>query len=139
MRPADYLSSYAEHFPAVEVDSTFYACPSVQTVQNWAARTPEGFTFAVKIPQAISHERVLVGCDAELADFLRTMDVLGPKLGPIVFQFPFFNKSAFRDRHEFLDRLVPFLAKLPNSYKFAIETRNRNWLAHGMSSCPEAP
>jgi len=66
MRPADYLSFYAEHFPAVEVDSTFYACPSVQTVRNWAARTPEGFTFAVKIPQAISHEKVLVGCDAEL-------------------------------------------------------------------------
>ena len=128
MRPADYLSFYAEHFPAVEVDSTFYACPSVQTVQNWAARTPEGFTFAVKIPQAISHERVLVGCDAELADFLRTMDALGPKLGPIVFQFPFFNKSAFRDRHEFLDRLLPFLVKLPNSYRFAIEIRNRNWL-----------
>jgi hypothetical protein len=40
------------------------------------------------------------------------MDVLGTKLGPIVFQFPFFNKSAFQDRHEFLDRLVPFLAKL---------------------------
>jgi uncharacterized protein YecE (DUF72 family) len=128
MRAADYLSFYAEHFPAVEVDSTFYACPSVQTVSNWAARTPEGFTFAVKIPQRISHEKVLVGCDAELAEFLRTMDVLGAKLGPIVLQFPFFNKSAFQDRHEFLDRLVPFLPKLTNSYKFAIEIRNRNWL-----------
>jgi len=51
MRPADYLSFYAEHFPTVEVDSTFYACPSVQTVRNCVARTPEGFTFAVKISQ----------------------------------------------------------------------------------------
>jgi hypothetical protein len=41
------------------------------------------------------------------------MDILGPKLGPIVFQFPFFNLGIFRDRHEFLDRLVPFLTKLP--------------------------
>jgi len=128
MRPADYLSFYADHFQAVEIDSTFYACPSVQTVSNWAARTPEGFTFAVKVPQAITHEKALAGCDAELTEFLKTMDVLGTKLGPIVFQFPFFNKSAFQDRHEFLDRLVPFLAKLPNSYKFAIEIRNRNWL-----------
>jgi uncharacterized protein YecE (DUF72 family) len=110
------------------VDSTFYACPSVQTVNNWAARTPEGFTFAVKIPQSISHEKVLVGCDAELAEFLKTMDVLGAKLGPVVLQFPFFNKSAFQDRHEFLDRLVPFLTKLPAGYKFALEIRNRNWL-----------
>jgi uncharacterized protein YecE (DUF72 family) len=46
----------------------------------------------------------------------------------IVFQLPFFNRAAFQDRHEFLDRLVPFLARLPNSYKFAIEIRNRNWL-----------
>jgi uncharacterized protein YecE (DUF72 family) len=56
------------------------------------------------------------------------MDVLGTKLGPIVLQFPFFNKSAFQDRHEFLDRLVPFLGKLPNSYKFGVEIRNRGWL-----------
>ena len=128
MRPADYLSFYAEHFPAVEVDSTFYACPSIQTVSNWAARTPEGFTFAVKVPQSITHEKALAGCEAELTEFLKAMDILGTKLGPIVFQFPFFNKSAFQDRHEFLDRLVPFLAKLPNSYKFAIEIRNRNCL-----------
>src|SRR6516162_4849644 len=128
MRPADYLSFYSEHFPAVEVDSTFYACPSLQTVRNWAARTPEGFTFAVKVPQAITHEKVLTGCDAELTEFLKTMDLLGAKLGPVVFQFPFFGRSAFEDRHEFLDRLVPFLGKLPNSYKFAIEVRNQNWL-----------
>jgi uncharacterized protein YecE (DUF72 family) len=128
MRPAEYLTFYAQHFPAVEVDSTFYACPSVQTVNNWAARTPEGFTFAVKVPQSVTHEKALAGCDAEITEFLKTMDILGTKLGPIVFQFPFFNKSAFQDRHEFLDRLVPFLAKLPNSYKFAIEIRNRNWL-----------
>ena len=128
MRPTDYLSFYAEHFPAVEVDSTFYACPSVQTVSNWAARTPEDFSFAVKVPQSVTHEKALAECDAELTEFLKTMDVLGNKLGPIVFQFPFFNKSAFADRHEFLDRLVPFLTKLPAGYKFAIEIRNRNWL-----------
>jgi uncharacterized protein YecE (DUF72 family) len=128
MRPAEYLTFYAERFPAVEVDSTFYACPSVQTVRNWAGRTPDGFTFAVKVPQSITHEKGLAGCDSEPIEFLKTMDILGTKLGPIVFQFPFFNRSAFQDRREFLDRLVPFLAKLPNSYKFAIEIRNRNWL-----------
>jgi len=98
MRPADYLTFYAQHFAAVEVDSTFYACPSVQTVSNWAARTPEGFTFAVKIPQSITHEKALAGCDGELTEFLKTIDILGTKLGPIVFQFPFFNKLAFQDR-----------------------------------------
>jgi uncharacterized protein YecE (DUF72 family) len=56
------------------------------------------------------------------------MDILGPKLGPIVFQFPFFNRGVFKDRHEFLDKLVPFLTKLPDARKFAIEIRNRAWL-----------
>jgi uncharacterized protein YecE (DUF72 family) len=56
------------------------------------------------------------------------MDILGPKLGPIVFQFPFFSRGVFKDRHEFLDRLVPFLTTLPGGRKFAIEIRNREWL-----------
>jgi uncharacterized protein YecE (DUF72 family) len=70
MRPAEYLSFYAEHFQTVEVDSTFYACPSVQTVRNWAARTPEGFTFAVKGPQAVTNEKALAGCPRAPGSFL---------------------------------------------------------------------
>jgi uncharacterized protein YecE (DUF72 family) len=53
---------------------------------------------------------------------------LGPKLGPIVFQFPFFSRSTFPDRHAFTDRLIPFLRKLLAGRKFAIEIRNRDWL-----------
>jgi uncharacterized protein YecE (DUF72 family) len=128
MRSQDYLGFYAQRFPTVEVDSTFYACPSTRTVANWNARTPDEFVFSVKVPQTITHERVLVDCDGPLHEFLTTMDLLGKKLGPMVFQFPFFNRSVFRDRHEFLDRLVPFLKKLPQGYKFAIEIRNRPWL-----------
>ena len=44
MRSADYVAFYAEHFHTVEVDSTFYGCPTPRTVANSAARTPEGFT-----------------------------------------------------------------------------------------------
>jgi uncharacterized protein YecE (DUF72 family) len=128
MRSADYLAFYAEHFHTVEVDATFYACPSARTVNNWGARTPEGFIFSVKVPQTITHEKVLADCDADLWEFLDTMSILGPKLGPIVFQFPFLNRSIFHDRHEFLDRLVPFLTKLPEGHRFAIEMRNRDWL-----------
>ncbi len=128
MRSADYLAFCAEHFHTVEVDSTFYGCPSPRTVNNWAARTPEGFIFSVKVLQVITHEKVLADCDAGLKEFHDRMSILGPKLGPIVFQFPFFNRSIFRDRHEFLDRLVPFVTKLPDSRRFAIEMRNRGWL-----------
>ena len=128
MRSIDYLAFYAEHFHTVEVDSTFYACPTARTVSNWAARTPEGFIFSVKVPQTITHEKVLLDCDAEFAEFVDTMSILGPKLGPMVFQFPFFDKWKINDRHAFTDRLIPFLKKLPAAYKFAIEIRNKNWL-----------
>jgi uncharacterized protein YecE (DUF72 family) len=105
MRSADYLSFYAEQFHTVEVDSTFHACPSARTVSNWNVRTPEDFVFSVKVPQTITHERMPLDCDADWKQFLDTTGILGNKLGPIVFQFPFFSRSVFQDRHEFLDRL----------------------------------
>jgi uncharacterized protein YecE (DUF72 family) len=128
MQSRDYLSFYAEHFDSVEVDSTFYACPSVNTVSGWFAKTPDNFIFSVKVPQTITHDKVLVDCQPELKQFLDTMGFLGTKLGPIVFQFPFFSRGIFKDRREFMDRLVPFLSKLPADHKFALEVRNKNWL-----------
>jgi uncharacterized protein YecE (DUF72 family) len=128
MRPADYLAFYAERFHTVETDATFYACPTARTVENWRTRTPEGFIFSVKVPQTITHEKVLMNSDAELKEFLETMGILGDKLGPMVFQFPFFDKWKIKDRHEFTDRLIPFLKKLPTERKFAIEIRNKKWL-----------
>jgi uncharacterized protein YecE (DUF72 family) len=83
-KPADRLAIYAEHFDAVEIDSTFYATPSVQTVEGWTAKVPADFLFSVKVPQTITHDRVLVGCDAEFRQFVDTMALLGPKLGPMV-------------------------------------------------------
>ena len=56
------------------------------------------------------------------------MDCLGEKLGPLLFQFGYFNKKAFPGVKEFLARLAPFLKKLPKGYRFALEIRNKNWL-----------
>ncbi len=128
MKPADYLGYYARHFDTVEVDSTFYRIPPLQVVRGWYGKTPAGFVFAAKVPQTITHERVLVDCDAELNQFLGVMDALREKLGPLLFQFGYFNKSAFTGVDPFLARLVPFLARLPKDRKFAVEIRNKYWL-----------
>jgi len=128
MKSRDFLSYYATQFATVEVDSTFYGCPSASTVNNWSARTPEDFIFSVKIPQVITHEKVLVDCDAEFEEFVKTMDILGPKLGPMVFQFPLFDRWKFPKQDSFLAVLEPFLKKLPTDHKFVIEIRNKNWL-----------
>jgi uncharacterized protein YecE (DUF72 family) len=128
MRSSAYLAFYAEHFPTVEVDSTFYGCPSARTVGNWAARTPEGFLFSVKVPQVITHDKALVNCDSEFDEFVKTMELLGPKLGPMVLQFPLFDRWKFAKQDGFLAVLAPFLKKLPADRQFAIEIRNKSWL-----------
>jgi uncharacterized protein YecE (DUF72 family) len=110
------------------VDSTFYRTPSPQTVKGWDAKTPPGFIFAAKSPQVITHEKVLVDCDAEFKQFMDVMDILGEKLGPLLLQFGYFNKKAFLGVNDFLARLRPFLKKLPKGHKFAVEIRNKNWL-----------
>src|SRR5712672_674758 len=127
-QPRDFLSFYATKFHTVELDNTFYRTPSLSTVKGWNAKTPSGFIFTAKIPQVITHEKVLVDCEDDLSHFLKTMDTLGDKLGPLLFQFGYFNKSKFKSQKEFLALLKPFLKKLPKGYQFAVEIRNKNWL-----------
>ena len=124
----EYLTYYATMFDTVEVDSTFYRTPSASTVKGWNAKTPPGFVFAAKVPQIITHEKVLVDCDAEFKQFIEVMDNLGDKLGPLLLQFGFFNSVVFRGVNDFLARLRPFLKKLPKDHKFVVEIRNKHWL-----------
>ena len=128
MKPVDYLKFYSTKFQTVEVDSTFYGTPSAATVEKWSEKTPPDFVFTAKVPQLITHEKVLVDCDSEFEEFVKTMDILGPKLGPMVFQFPLFNRWKFPKQDSFLAVLIPFLKKLPTDHKFVIEIRNKTWL-----------
>ena len=127
-KPHDLLPLYSERFDTVEVDSTFYRIPAASTVRRWRERTPAGFTFAAKVPQIITHEKMLVGAEEDLAAFLEVMDLLGDKLGPLLLQFPYFNKQKFPGLGFFLERLECFLAQLPKGYRWVVEVRNRSWL-----------
>ncbi len=73
-------------------------------------------------------KKALVDCDSEFDEFVKTMDILGPKPGPMVFQFPFFDRWRFPKQDGFFAVLAPFLKKLPADHNFAIEIRNKNWL-----------
>jgi uncharacterized protein YecE (DUF72 family) len=128
MPERDYLSFYATEFDTVEVDSTFYRTPALTTVQAWYSKTPPGFVFAAKVPQVITHQKMLHDCDQELSEFLNVMDALGEKLGPLLLQFGYFNRAAFVGVNDFLALLVPFLKKLPKDHQFAVEIRNKTWL-----------
>jgi uncharacterized protein YecE (DUF72 family) len=120
-QPRDFLPIYAQQFRTVEVDSTFYRIPSADMVRGWKEHTPDDFIFAAKVARSITHEKVLVNAENDLANFLKVMDLLGGKLGPLLFQFPYLNKQKFRGLGFFLDRLLPFLAKLPKRYQWVVE------------------
>jgi uncharacterized protein YecE (DUF72 family) len=126
--PADCISVYAQHYDTVEVDSTYYRIPSESMVRNWRARTPLGFAFAAKFPQVITHQKVMQDCREDLTNFLRTMSLLEDRLGPLLLQFPYFNKSAFARPEDFLARLQPFLEQLPDGFQYALEVRNKYWV-----------
>jgi uncharacterized protein YecE (DUF72 family) len=128
MPAREYLAYYARHYLTLEVDSTFYRCPSPATVNGWNAKTPDNFVFAVKVPQSITHEKILVACQPEMDEFVGIMSLLGDKLGPMVLQFPYFNQKVFKTGSEFVARLEPFLKCLPRENMFAVEIRNKNWL-----------
>jgi uncharacterized protein YecE (DUF72 family) len=127
-KSADFLGAYAQHFDTVEVDSTYYRIPSDSMVRNWRARTPAGFHFAAKFPQVITHEKVLLNCGEDLANFLRAMSLLEDRLGPLLLQFPYFSAKAFARQEDFLVRLIPFLEQLSADFRYALEVRNKHWV-----------
>jgi len=128
MPPSDYLAHYATRYRAVEVDSTFYRIPSASLTKKWRRDLPDGFLMAAKIPQVITHEKGMVDCAEDVKAFLKAMDVLEDRLGPLLFQFPYFKKGAETTEEIFLDRLTKFLPTLPEGYRFALEIRNKGWL-----------
>lgn len=128
-RPGDYLSAYARHYTTVEIDATFYGIPRRDNVARWRDQVPEGFLFAAKVPQTVTHDKFLEDCAGDMEAFLDTMRTLGDKLGPILLQFPYFAKARGVILQEFLDRLGPFLETLPRGgTRFAVEVRNKTWL-----------
>lgn len=138
-KPADFLSYYATHYRTVEIDATYYAVPSRNTVRGWYDKVPEGFLFAAKFPKDIVHcgegpkpdgDKIL---DPEATypvrdAFLEAMHLLGGKAGPLLIQFPYLAKDVFPSTDAFLERLDRFLEDLPRDFEFAVEIRNRAWL-----------
>jgi uncharacterized protein YecE (DUF72 family) len=135
IKGAERLAAYARVFDFVEVDSSFYAVPPPERVLNWYDSTPEGFGFAAKVPQSITHDpdpksrmprRPLEGerWREELERFTETMGLLEEKLMALVVQLP----PQWHWRPERLGVLEEFLGALPDGLPWAIEFRHRGWL-----------
>jgi uncharacterized protein YecE (DUF72 family) len=128
IKPEAFIEYYSGVYDTVEIDATFYRMPTQKNVSSWKSRTPPGFTFAVKTPQIITHDKVLVDAWDDMQFFLDVIFGLEDRLGPILLQFPYFNKQAFSAPGAFFERLESFLSRLPSDRRFAVEVRNKTWL-----------
>ena len=117
----DRLSFYAERFPTVEINATFYRLPSEAMVRGWRERVPEGFAFAVKGSRFITHVRRLQDVGDALAQFMARVSLLGDTLAVVLWQLP---PSVTFDPQS-LDR---FLIQMPDGVRCAVEFRHQSWL-----------
>jgi len=114
------LAYYAERFPTVEINYTFYRLPTEKLLSGWAAGTPDHFTFTLKAPRRITHDARLQRCEDLTRAFCRTAQTLGPKLAVLLFQLPpTFKKNV--------DVLRAFTEILPDGVRAAFEFRHASW------------
>jgi uncharacterized protein YecE (DUF72 family) len=116
-------------FPSIEINGSFYSLQRPESYAQWRDDTPDGFVFSVKGPRFITHIKRLREIDRPLANFFASGVLrLGPKLGPILWQFP----PNFGFRPELLEA---FFERLPRSTAEALSlARRRESRMHGRSA-----
>jgi uncharacterized protein YecE (DUF72 family) len=117
---AKMLPYYAERFDSVEINNTFYRMPDAKMVAKWGEQVSDDFTFVLKAPQRITHQKKLVGAADDVGYLFDAAAVLGPKLGPVLFQLPpYSRKDAVKLRE--------FVSALPDGKRVAFEFRHDSW------------
>lgn len=114
------LGYYAERFPTVEINYTFYRLPNETLVAGWAAGTPTPYKLTLKAPKRITHDRKLRDVGDLLRTFCHIAGTLGDKLGVLLFQLG----PTFKVDLEVFDA---FLADLPPGARAAFEFRHASW------------
>src|ERR1700716_1173799 len=93
--PSQMLQFYLRHFDTVEINNSFYRLPPETALENWRESTPNDFCFAVKGSRFLTHMKKLKDPEPGLEKFFSRVDLLGTKLGPILFQLPPFWELNF--------------------------------------------
>lgn len=119
---AKFLGYYATRLNSVELNYTFRRFPTDKLLAGWIGSTPDGFKFAVKAHQNITHVKRLKDAEEWTSRFLASLALLqgAGKLGPVLFQLPPFLRCD-------LPRLKKFLAQLPRDTRVAFEFRHESW------------
>ena len=117
-----HLVRYAQTLTGVEINSSFYRPHALQLYCKWAAATPDGFRFSVKMPKTITHEKRLLDCDELLCPFLDQVHGLGERLGCILIQLP----PSFEYDASLAGAFFEMIRALYDG-PLALEPRNPSW------------
>ena len=137
------LAEYAETFPVVGGDFSFYQFPTPDYWRRLFDESPESLRFGFKVPEEITvkswpnHARYgsragqvnAAFLDAHHFDrgFLRALEPYRDRVATLMFEFGTFAKSTFTAT-EFTGRLDAFLGVLPAGFRYAVEIRNSEYL-----------
>jgi uncharacterized protein YecE (DUF72 family) len=123
MPTRDWLAYYAERFPTVEINNSFYRQPTDHAWKFWRETAPEGFCYAVKASRYLTHLKRLDGPEGPLRRFIEGAEKLEEHLGPLLYQLP----GNFHRTEQNIERLRHLLAILPKNHRHAIEFRHDSW------------
>ena len=120
----DMLAFYADRYPMVEINSTYYKVPSAKNTRTMASKVPQEFEFVIKAHQSITHERL--DPDETLPPFLEAIEPIqeAGSLGCLLFQFP----NSFRHSDDNTSFLADLRDNLPWSWPSVVEFRHSSWL-----------
>jgi len=145
------LSEYAATFPIVCGDFSFYQFPSEQYWERLFHSAPPSLQYAFKVPEEVTvktfplHARYGSRSGQDNASFLNAdlfrnsfLDLLEPhraQIAVLIFEFGAFSRSAVQHVTEFVSELDPFLARLPEGYRYAVEIRKPEFLHPDYFAC----
>jgi uncharacterized protein YecE (DUF72 family) len=118
----EWLTFYAQHYNAVEINATFYRGFPQSVFIHWREITPPEFRFVLKAPKIITHEKALLEIDSELAQFIVAAQGLQEKLAGVLWQFPASTQASALG-----EQFVAFLRMLPQDMKHVFEFRHKTW------------
>jgi len=138
------LAEFAQTFPAVSMDATYYRFYERDELEEFATQVPDGFQFAPKVCGDITLKQFpllsrfghragqanphFLDADLFIGDFLSRWETIRNQVGLLTFEFSRFGPGDFSRGAEFVEALDAFLEKLPRGWPYGVELRNRQWL-----------
>ncbi len=145
------LSEYAEVFKTVCVDAAYYTFPSRKHLEGLTSQVPADFQFAFKVTDEITVKRFpnlarfghragkpnehFLSAKLFAEAFLRPCEPIREQIGLLMFEFSRFYPTDYEQGREFVADLDRFLSQLPKGWPYAVEMRNKHWLAPEYFAC----